>query len=153
MFTLYTLTSDLHKEAAAEPGREKFILDIAELTALAGKADRGLAEGLGLRPMNLPEFGCRIGEEELRRSLDIYCALRTITERYGLDGVTLRCFDLLTALGSTGCMALAILNSQGVTAAYEGDVPSLLTMCAARELFGPPAFPATSYAPLSAIIT
>ncbi len=55
--------------------------------------------------------------------MDIYCAMKTLVERYGLAGVSLRCFDLLTALGNTGCMALAILNSQGVVATCEGDIP------------------------------
>ncbi len=123
-------------------GVEMVDIDIAELTSLVGKADRRLSEGLKLRPMNEPKFGRRISEEDFRRSLDIYCALKTLADRYSLDGVTLRCFDLLTALGGTGCMALAIMNSLGITAACEGDVPALLTMCAARELFGSPGFQA-----------
>ncbi len=68
--------------------------------------------------------------------MDIYCAMKTLVKRYGLAGVSLRCFDLLTALGNTGCMALAILNSQGVVATCEGDIPTLLSMCIAQRKFG-----------------
>ena len=53
-----------------------------------------------------------------------------------LSGFTLRCFDLLTAMKSTGCLALAKLNSEGYVAGCEGDVPAMLSMMIARSLTG-----------------
>lgn len=38
----------------------------------------------------------------------------------------LRCFDLLGSVGNTGCLALAMLNREGLTAGCEGDVPTML---------------------------
>ena len=35
--------------------------------------------------------------------------------------MTVRCFDLLGRIGTTGCLALAILNAEGIPAACEGD--------------------------------
>lgn len=72
----------------------------------------------------------------------IYQALRDIVARYQLNGLTLRCFDLLTAVRNTGCYALARLNAEGVTATCEGDIPALLTMAAARALTGVSGFQA-----------
>lgn len=66
----------------------------------------------------------------------IYRALRVLVERHRLNAFTLRCFDLLTAVGNTGCLALATFNSEGVPASCEGDVPALLSMMIAHALTG-----------------
>ena len=75
-------------------------------------------------------------------ALRIYEALRVLVARHGLNGLTLRCFDLLTSLHNTGCLALALLNSEGVPSSCEGDVPALLTMMAAKALTGRSGFQA-----------
>lgn len=117
-------------------GVEIVDIDINELVGLAEEPDRKWLEGLKLNPPNKPKFGKSISGKDFSGSMDIYCAMKTLVERYGLAGVSLRCFDLLTALGNTGCMALAILNNQGVVATCEGDIPTLLSMCIAHQKFG-----------------
>lgn len=79
-------------------------------------------------------------EKEIEEALYIYGALRRIVDRYRLDGVTVRCFDLLDTVHSTGCAALAILNSEGIYAACEGDVPALVSMAVLGELSKEPVF-------------
>ena len=69
-------------------------------------------------------------------ALRIYDALKQIIEKYNLQGFTLRCFDLLTELQNTGCLSLARLNSEGLVAGCEGDVPAMLSMTVVRSLFG-----------------
>ena len=66
----------------------------------------------------------------------IYCALKKLIEKYELSGLTLRCFDLLTTVENTGCLALALLNAEGYPAGCEGDVPTLLTMTVGQALTG-----------------
>lgn len=66
----------------------------------------------------------------------IYERLKEIVARYRLDGVTLRCFDLLTTVKNTGCIALSHLNDEGIPAACEGDIPLLLTMVLAKQKYG-----------------
>ena len=66
----------------------------------------------------------------------IYHALDVLVKRYELGAFTLRCFDLLTAVGNTGCLALASFNADGIPAACEGDVPALLSMMIAQALTG-----------------
>ena len=73
---------------------------------------------------------------------DIYGALKTLIGRYRLQGFTLRCFDLLTALRDTSCMALAKLNAEGYVAGCEGDVPAMLSMMMVRSLLGVSGFQA-----------
>jgi L-fucose isomerase-like protein len=69
-------------------------------------------------------------------------ALKSLVEKYSLDGLTLRCFDLLGAVRNTGCLALARLNSEGIVATCEGDVPAMLSMAISRALTGVSGFQA-----------
>ena len=69
-------------------------------------------------------------------AIKIYGGLKCLVDKYGLSGLTVRCFDLLDTLGNTGCLALALLNSEGVPAGCEGDVPALLSMAIGNALTG-----------------
>lgn len=139
----WLISSNVDYETAKERlGVEIIDIDIKELVRRAENPDRKHLEGLKLNALNKPKFGRAITEVDFGKALDIYCAMKSIVDEYGLGGVTLRCFDLLTALNNTGCMALAILNSQGVVATCEGDVPTLLSMCVALKEFGTPGFQA-----------
>ena len=66
----------------------------------------------------------------------IYERLKELVHKYDLQGVTLRCFDLLTTVKNTGCIALSKLNDEGIPAACEGDIPTLLTMMMCKRLTG-----------------
>ncbi len=69
-----------------------------------------------------------ISLKEIKKAYKIYLALKNIVKRYSLSGLSLRCFDLLDTYHSTGCLALALLNSEGIISSCEGDIPSLLSM-------------------------
>ena len=75
-------------------------------------------------------------------AVKIYKALKVLVERHRLDAFTLRCFDLLTTVGNTGCLALSCFNSEGVPASCEGDVPALLSMMISHALTGVSGFQA-----------
>lgn len=72
----------------------------------------------------------------------IYQALKAIVTKHHLQGFTLRCFDLLTAVHNTGCWALAKLNAEGIVAGCEGDVPAMLSMAITNALLGVSGFQA-----------
>lgn len=72
----------------------------------------------------------------LPKALRIYEAIRTVIDRHKLQGFTLRCFDFLSAVRNTGCLALAKLNAEGFVAGCEGDVPAMLSMSLAHALTG-----------------
>lgn len=88
----------------------------------------------------LREYNQLVPNEAIRKAvpgaIQIYDALRIIIDRYHLQGLTIRCFDLLTSVKNTGCMALAQLNSEGIVAGCEGDVPALLSMKISQTLVG-----------------
>lgn len=77
----------------------------------------------------------KISNETLIGALKIYSALRNIIIKYNLNGLTVRCFDLLGKYENTSCLALALLNKDGYIGTCEGDVPAMLTMAIVKETF------------------
>ncbi|MBR5399463.1 MAG: hypothetical protein IK103_06675 [Bacteroidales bacterium] len=72
----------------------------------------------------------------------IYEALKSVIEANGVDAFTIRCFDLLSSLKNTGCLALAKLNAEGYIAGCEGDIPAMLSMLISRAVSGVSGFQA-----------
>ena len=102
-----------------------------------------IMERLGIRLVDIPmqtlldKFSdCLTMIPAMAGAERIYNALKEIVDMYRLSGFTLRCFDLLTAVKNTGCLALAKLNSEGYVAGCEGDVPAMLSMMIVRSLLG-----------------
>ena len=97
-----------------------------------------LIEEIAITPQRMPEEKNVPGA--LRPAMPvadaIYQALKVIVARHSLQGFTLRCFDLLTTVHNTGCLALAKLNAEGIIAGCEGDVPAMLSMKIAHVLTG-----------------
>ncbi len=78
--------------------------------------------------------------EETKKALHVYGALKRLISKYNLQGVTVKCFDLLESIHTTGCLALAILNAEGIPAACEGDQKSLVSMAVLQTLTGESGF-------------
>lgn len=76
----------------------------------------------------------------LSQALSFHRGLRSLIRTHRLDGITLRCFDLLSRTGNTGCLALSRLNDEGTPAACEGDVPALFGMLVGQLLTASPVF-------------
>ena len=87
-----------------------------------------------------PDSKTVISDAEMEKAQRVYCCLKEIVRKYELTGLTLRCFDLLDSIRTTGCLALAKLNAEGITASCEGDVPAMISMEIARKLCGTPGF-------------
>lgn len=77
---------------------------------------------------------------ELARAARIYGGLTRAIRNHQLNALTLRCFDLLESDQTTGCLALAKLNDDGIPAACEGDVPAMLTMMVLKAITGKTSF-------------
>ena len=137
----WLISSDVdYAKARSAFGAELIDISIEELVSLVRSGVS--VEAPSLKPLNAPRYGRPIGEDDLKGALAIYSALRTIIAKYSLDGLTLRCFDLLGVLGNTGCMSLALLNSEGFVATCEGDVPAMLSMALVRSRYGKSGFQA-----------
>ncbi|MBQ7644307.1 MAG: hypothetical protein IJS84_04710 [Spirochaetales bacterium] len=86
--------------------------------------------------------------EEIRDNLDfgssrrLVDAMLELRKKYELDGLTVRCFDLLDSIHTTGCLSLAQLNNDGFIGTCEGDVMSLLSMALVRKVTGQSSFQA-----------
>ncbi len=66
--------------------------------------------------------------KEIDKALKLHKVLNKIKEEYNLNGLTIRCFDLLEKLKTTSCLSLALLNNEGIVATCEGDVPTMISM-------------------------
>lgn len=77
---------------------------------------------------------------ELVKAAKIYAGLVKTIKQHSLTALTLRCFDILASEQTTGCLALAKLNDDGIPAACEGDVPAMLTLILARLISGKASF-------------
>jgi L-fucose isomerase-like protein len=74
--------------------------------------------------------------DEFIKAMRLYRSVKDIVERYRLDAFTLNCFDLIPTTRTTGCVALALLNQEGIPAGCEGDEQTLLTMLAVQAATG-----------------
>ncbi|MGM0445206.1 MAG: L-arabinose isomerase family protein [Bacillota bacterium] len=74
--------------------------------------------------------------DDLIKASKVYFALKNIVERNNLNALTIRCFDLVTELETTGCLALSLLNNEGIIAGCEGDVPATVSMMILNYLTG-----------------
>ena len=69
-----------------------------------------------------------------------YLAIKRICQEERLDALTIRCFDIVKACGTTSCLALALLNDEGIVAGCEGDMQTLMSMFLAKRICGETAF-------------
>lgn len=86
-------------------------------------------------------LACReASPEDMIKAMRLYRAIRKIVDEERLSALTLSCFRLIDQTGTTGCLALALLNDEGIIAGCEGDLQSIFTMLATRVLTGKPTF-------------
>jgi len=62
-----------------------------------------------------------ITREDIATALRVYFALKDIVKDYELSAQTIRCFDLVTELQTTECLALSLLNNERIISGCEGD--------------------------------
>lgn len=78
--------------------------------------------------------------EQLAEAARMYVALKSICRKYELTALTLKCFDILDSCRTTACLALALLNDEGIVCGCEGDIPTLWSMLVIHLTWGKPAF-------------
>lgn len=86
-------------------------------------------------------LACReASPEDLIKAMRLYRTIRKIVEEEKLGAITLSCFRLIEQTGTTGCLALSLLNDEGIIAGCEGDLQSVFTMLAVKALTGKASF-------------
>ena len=124
-------------------------------------SEQALMDKLGLGFVSIPieELLAEIGKEsydsdeytalfraqafdkgEIEKALYVYGAFQRLVDKYGLCGLTVRCFDLLDTVHTTGCLGLAILNARGIWGGCEGDMPALISMAVLGAITDEPLF-------------
>lgn len=80
-------------------------------------------------------LACREGTpEDILKAMRLYRAIRRVCEEEKLSAVTVSCFKLIEQTGTTGCLALSLLNDDGLLAGCEGDLQSIFTLLAVKAL-------------------
>ena len=79
-------------------------------------------------------------KEELKDAIAVYTALRSLVDENRLAACTVRCFDLVSRLRTTGCYALSRLNDERIPSGCEGDLQALFSMYVGILLSGELAF-------------
>ncbi len=74
--------------------------------------------------------------KEIEDNVRIYLAIKELITKYNLDALTIRCFDLVLVMKTTGCFALSRFNDEGIIAGCEGDLVSTIGMMWALEKHG-----------------
>jgi L-fucose isomerase-like protein len=64
----------------------------------------------------------------------VYIGLKQLVKELELDSITVRCFDLVSDMKTTGCFGLAQLIDDGIMAGCEGDLTSTLGMLWVKKL-------------------
>lgn len=79
----------------------------------------------------------QVHQEDLNESIKLYLAAKEQIERLGLSGYSINCFPHLKA---KICLAVSLLNDDGIGAGCEGDLHSTILMMMAHILSGSASF-------------
>ncbi len=78
----------------------------------------------------------QVDEAAVQQAARLVPALKAAFARHRLRAATLRCFSLIEARHTSGCLALARLNDEGLVCGCEGDVPAVFSMLLLFALTG-----------------
>jgi len=81
-------------------------------------------------------------KNEVLNATKVVNSLSNIVDKYNLSGLTIRCFDLLTSIKTTGCLGLAKLNKDGIIATCEGDIMAMISMAILKGISNKSSFQA-----------
>jgi L-fucose isomerase-like protein len=98
------------------------------------------AEPAAVQSVAVRFAGRGMPDPELAKAAALHPALVASIDAAQVDAVTVRCFDYLTELSTSGCVALATLNDTGIVAGCEGDVASAVAMLWVRALLDQPSW-------------
>ena len=95
-----------------------------------------VAQAIVKRAQDVKEPSC----SDMLEAAKAYLAIKNICQEERLDAMTIRCFDIVNTCGTTSCLALALLNDEGIVASCEGDMQTLMSMLLVKRLCSAEAF-------------
>jgi L-fucose isomerase-like protein len=111
-----------------------FRLETKELIQLVKKVSNEESEQMLSERFSSKIPGC-ISHTEVVNALKVFIALKKMIDKYQLEGLSLRCFDLLNEK-YTACLGLSLLNDLGIPAGCEGDKHAITALMMAHSLTG-----------------
>lgn len=78
--------------------------------------------------------------EDLLCSMRLYKSVKELCASFKLDAVTLSSYSFTDKLKTSGCLASALLNDEGIPAGTEGDLQAIMTMLMVHTVTGKPSF-------------
>ena len=121
-------------------GVETIDIDLKRVEEGIKNASKVEAEKMAQTLLERAKAVCEPSSADLLEAAKAYLAIKRICQEERLDALTIRCFDIVKTCGTTSCLALALLNDEGIVAGCEGDMQSLMTMFLAKRLCGETAF-------------
>lgn len=76
--------------------------------------------------------------EAISAPIKLYLALKGLLKRYDANAVAVDCYPFIARYGFTPCIAISMLNDEGIPAACEADLRSLVLLRASLTLAGKP---------------
>ncbi len=70
----------------------------------------------------------RVDPVTLRSALRVYAALKSLASDYALDAISPSCPSFMEEAGSNACLAMALLNDEGITVGCEGDLAATISL-------------------------
>lgn len=103
-------------------------IEFNELSSYINKVNQGKANKVA---SDFIKNACDMkeaSEKDVVEAAKIYLALKAMCEEYQLSAMTLRCFEMISRHNTTACLALSLLNDEGIICACEGDMQSAFSM-------------------------
>ena len=125
-----------YEHAAHHWGTEFVDIELDEVYQALEKVDSAKAKRIAADFLENAAEIVESNESELVEASKIYLALKEVITDNDLNALTIRCFDIVMELNTTGCLALSLLNNEGLVSGCEGDIPAAFTMFLANQLTG-----------------
>ncbi len=126
---------------------ERFVKEIIHLThrdlnKYYTETDVSEAERLAMKVIDKAVNVLEPSFDEIVKASRIYFALKNMLRDYRADAVTINCLSMIRhkAIPTTPCLAFSLLNDEGIPAACEADLNSLITMIILKHVTGKPSF-------------
>lgn len=74
--------------------------------------------------------------EDLLKDMRLYKAINKIIDKYKLSAISINSFKINEIMKTSGCVAMSILNNDGIPSTGEGDLQSIFTSLIMKELTG-----------------
>ncbi len=123
-------------EAKAKWGINYKNIEISNLYEAISKVSYEEAKDIAMSFIKNSSGCIEAKEKDIFEAAKVYIAIRKLFLENKLDACTLKCFDLIEKIKVTGCMALSLLNNEGLISGCEGDCQAIFSMYLVRLLTG-----------------